>query len=57
MGINIKRKTDRSYKHFIPQFADCSTVTIVNTSIYDVNTKCAVDTYTSSRCDITCESG
>ena len=25
---------------------NCSTVTLVKTSIYDVDTKCAVDTYT-----------
>ena len=38
-------------------FQNCSTVTMVKTSIYDVNTKRAADTYTKFLLDITCESG
>ena len=35
---------------------NCSTVTMVKTSIYDVDTECAADTYTKFCCDISCES-
>ena len=38
-----KRKIDKSYKHFIPQFAELQYY--CQTSIYDVNVKCAAYTY------------
>ena len=41
-----KRKIDRSCKHFIPQFGELQYCNGGQTSIYDVNTKCAADTYT-----------
>ena len=41
-----KRKIDRSYKHFILQFAELQYCNDGQTSIDDVNTKCAADTYT-----------
>ena len=56
MGINLatlyildtisERKIDMSYKHFIFSSQNHSVVTMVNTGIYDVNAKCAADTYT-----------
>ena len=36
---------------------NCSTVTMVKTSIYDVDIECAEDSGRSSCCDIACESG
>ena len=43
LDITSKRKIDRSYKHFIPQCAELQTLTMVKTSIYDVNTECAYE--------------
>ena len=40
-----KRKIDRSYKHFKPQFAELQYCSHGENSIYDVNAKCAEDTY------------
>ena len=43
--IISKRKLDRSYSILYLSLQDCSTVTMVKTSNYDVNTKCAVRSF------------
>ena len=40
-----KIKIDRSYKHFMPQFAELQYCNDGKNKHYDVNAKCAADTY------------